>query len=131
MADTSGQSQHFDTQYGALTKEVFQTHARQAIANGEDPVSQARIYAELGKPDYTLAYLLACALSDQEKRETLATAFEKRAAHTEEQARDFDRKFHRAFPLLYKSARLDRETASAIRNGQDVPSQSGADIPLL
>ena len=115
------QGSDFNAQFRARIKEVFVGLAREELAGGADPAERARHYAERGKPDFTLAYLLASALPDDDKRELLASAHEQRAQLTEERARDFDRRFHRPFPMLHTDASRDRATARRIRAG-DLPA---------
>jgi hypothetical protein len=110
----------FETLYAPLAKEVFHALVREALAEGSDPGERACQYAELGKPDFALAYLLACGMPDDEKRSTLAHAYDRRAETTEVRAREFDGKFHRPFPLLFAEAANDRATARTIRAGRPV-----------
>ncbi|MBF6592470.1 MAG: hypothetical protein IVW57_18320 [Ktedonobacterales bacterium] len=116
----------FNAQYGALVKDVFTRIVNDALARGEHPEAQARVYASLGKPDFTLAYLVAGTLPDGEKRDLLAAAYERRATYTEEKAREFDRRFHRPFPLLFTGATRDRMTARRIRAGQGIRPEPGS-----
>ena len=131
MADQPDETSDFGRQYGPLAKDVFRAIAREAATQGDEPSAQARMYADTGKPEHTLAFLLECALPDDEKRVILAAAYLKRAEHTEERAREFDRKFHRLFPLLYKGAALDRATARRIQANQTITPEHGKDIPIL
>ena len=124
------QGSDFNAQFRVRIKEVFVGLAREELAGGADPAERARHYAERGKPDFTLAYLLASALPDDDKRELLASAHEQRAQLTEERARDFDRRFHRPFPMLHTDASRDRATARRIRAG-DLPAPgSDRTVPL-
>ena len=52
-----------------LKSDVFMTKARQNIEQGADGLTCALAYAEQGKPEFTLAYLLLIELSENEKRE--------------------------------------------------------------
>lgn len=113
----------FNTQYQALAKDVFREIVHETVADGASVEEEARGYAERGKPDFALAYLLECTLSDSEKREVLAHAYERRATLTEERAREFDRRFHRPFPLLFTEASKDRTTAKQVRAGHQLPTQ--------
>lgn len=110
----------FQTTYARLLKEVFTQQAQQQVAQGAEAFSVARSYAHLGKPDFTLAFLLLVERSEEEKRETLAHAYERRAALTEEKAHEYNLQFHRPFPLMKLQARKDLQTARAIRQGQPV-----------
>lgn len=121
----------FAMQYRAHAKEVFHAIVRDELAKGADAGEQARIYAELGKPDFALAYLLAGTLPEAEKRELLARAFERRAEHTEAKAHELDRKFHRPFPMLLTEAARDRTDARRIRAGQPIRSDSDRQSPIM
>ena len=112
MADT------FQGLYAPLLKEVFTQQARQQIARGIEAFSAACSYAELGKPDFTLAFLLLVERSEEEKRETLAHAYERRAVLAEEKANEYSLQFHRPFPLMKLEARKDLQAARAIRQGR-------------
>lgn len=120
----------FATQYQSLVKDVFIEYVRNALADGADASEQARHYIERGKPDFVLAYLLACDLPDDEKQESLAQSYERRATLTEERARDFDRKFHREFPQLHTSAANDRAAARQIRAGKAPRPGVGRQLPM-
>lgn len=112
MSDT------FATLYAPLLKDVFTEQARQQIEQGAEAFTSARSYAELGKPDFTLAFLLLVERAEEEKRETLAHAYERRAALAEEKANAYSQQFHRPFPLMKLEARKDLQAARAIRQGQ-------------
>ena len=118
MSDT------FAEQYASMLKEVFTTHAREQLRQGADGLAQARSYAEQGKPDFALAFLLLADIPDDEKRAVLAQAYEQRARFSEEKARQFDRQFHRSVPLIKLEAQKDRRLARAIRDGQVAPPAS-------
>ena len=103
-----------------LKSDVFMTQARQNMEQGADSLTCALEYAEQGKPEFTLAYLLLIELSENEKREILAISFERRAMITEAKAEEFDIKFHRPFPLIKVEAQKDRLAANQIRQGRPV-----------
>jgi hypothetical protein len=130
MTEQPGHGDGFAAQCHALTKPVFADIVRDELARGSDAEDQARRYAEQGKPDFTLAYLLAGALPDDERRELLAHAFERRAALTEERAREFDSKFHRPFPMLYNDAANDRATAWQVRAGKRIRAETVRQLPM-
>src|SRR6266851_3637353 len=88
-------SNTFEEQYAHMLKEVFTTHARQQLQQGADGLALARAYADQGKPDFALAFLLLLNMPDDEKRETLAHAYEQRARLSEEKAKQLDKQFHR------------------------------------
>jgi hypothetical protein len=121
----------FDAQYRSLVRAPFAELADKDLRTGGDGVAQAHSYAELGKPDYVLAYLLASDLPDAEKREIFAHAHERRAALTEQRARQFSRQFNRPFPLLFTDAATDRALARRIRSGQPVKRGTGRHVPTL
>ena len=130
MTEQAGRRGGFAAQCHALTKAVFANVVRDELARGSDADEQARRYAERGKPDFTLAYLLAGVLPDDERRALLARAFERRAALTEERAREFDRKFHRPFPMLFNDAANDRATARQIRAGKRIRPETVRQLPM-
>src|SRR5713226_8872114 len=105
-----------------MLKEVFSSHARQQVQQGADGLALARGYAEQGKPDFALAFLLLLDMPDDEKRETLARAYEQRARLSEEKAKQLDKQFHRSFPLIKLEAQKDRKLAQAILSEQAAPS---------
>lgn len=107
--------------YSSLLKEVFTLQAQQNLATGADGLTCALAYAEQGKPEFTLAYLLLINLSEQEKRELLAVAYERRALLSEEKAESLNRQFHRPFPLIQLEAQKDRRAAQHVRQGRRVP----------
>lgn len=116
MSDT------FESLYAPLLKEVFTEQARQQIEQGADAFTTARSYAELGKPDFTLAFLLLIERPEEEKRETLAHAYERRAVLAEKKASEYSLQFHRPFPLIKLEARKDLRAAQSIRQGRPVQS---------
>jgi hypothetical protein len=110
----------FESLYTPLLKTVFSEQARQQIEQGTEAFTAARSYAELGKPDFTLAFLLLAERTQDEKREMLAHAYERRAALAEEKAAEYSLRFHRSFPLMKLEARKDLLTAQAVRQGQPI-----------
>ena len=130
MTEQPGQGDGFAAQCRALAKPVFAEIVRDELARGSDADDQARRYAERGKPDFTLAYLLAGVLPDDERRELLARSFDRRAALTEERAREFDHTFHRPFPLLFNNAANDRATARQIRAGKRIRPEMVRQLPM-
>lgn len=114
----------FESLYAPLLKEVFTKQAQQQIAQGADPVNTARSYAELGKPDFTLAFLLLSERPEDEKREMLAHAYEQRAALAEKKADEYSLQFRRPFPLIKLEARKDLLAARAIRQGEPLPERN-------
>jgi hypothetical protein len=130
-APTPRPAADFDTQYRPLLREVFAEIVERDRLEGADPGERARDYAERGKPDYVLAYLLVSQLADAEKRETYAIAHERRAMLTEQRARQFDKEFHRPFPLLFNEAAKDRALARQIRNGRAVQRGAGRHLPTI
>lgn len=125
-----GDPNDFAAQYAPLCKPVFLDLAREAVARGEDADEQARTYAERGKPEFALAYLLLGTLPDEERRTIFAQAYEQHADHVDRQARQWDRQFHRPFPLLKSEAAHDRTLARRIRGGQSFQPDAGRHIPL-
>ena len=117
----------FHELYSSLLKDVFEQRARQQLEQGADGLALARAYAEQGKPDFSLAYLLLTDLPDEEKRAVLAQAYEERARRSDEKAAQLQVQFHRSFPLIKLDARKDRAAASAIRRAEriDVTSRPG------
>ncbi len=111
---------NFEELYRRLLKDVFLEQARQQIAEGGDALTLADAYAEQGKPDFTLAYLLLTDLPDEAKRDIFARAYERRAMFSDEKADAFDRQFNRPFPLIKLEAQKDRTTAQQIRQGKRV-----------
>lgn len=118
MSDT------FESLYAPALKAVFTEQAREQIARGAEAFSSAQAYAELGKPDFALAFLLLTEQAEEEKRETLAHAYERRAALAEEKANTYSQQFHRPFPLIKLEARRDLQTAQAVRQGRPIPAQN-------
>jgi hypothetical protein len=110
----------FQILYAPLLKDVFTQQAQQQLARGAEALSVARSYAHQGKPDFTLAFLLLARCPEDEKRETLAHAYEQRAALTTEKADAYSMQFHRSFPLMKREAHKDLQAARAIRQGQPI-----------
>jgi hypothetical protein len=109
-----------------LKKDVFTIRAQENIAQGADGLTCALAFAEQGKPEFTLAYLLLTNVSDQEKQEILAVSYDQRANISEEKAEQFDQQFHRPFPLIKLEAQKDRLTAQQVRQGRRVRRDSSA-----
>ncbi len=106
--------------YTPLLKEVFVHMAREQLERGADALALAREYAEKGKPDFVLAYLLQVETTDEVRRDIYACAYERRSALSDEQATDFSRRFRRPFPLIRMGAKRDRLAASQVRQGQSI-----------
>lgn len=121
----------FAALYGPLLKRVFAERARDEVRRGADPDAQARAYAARGKPEFALAYLLLSTLPDGERRALFAQAHEQRAHNTEQRAQEFDRRFHRPFPLLYSAAVRDRGVARRIQAGRPMEPGTEREGPSL
>ena len=107
--------------YASLLKnDVFTAKAQENLNQGADGLTCALAYAEQGKPEFTLAYLLLIELSDNEKREILAVSYDQRAKISEAKAEQFDQQFHRPFPLIKLEAQKDRLSAQQVRQGRRV-----------
>ena len=106
--------------YSRLLKDVFIELARQQLEQGSDGLTLADAYAEQGKPDFALAYLLLTDLAEEVKYDIFARSYERRAQITEEKAESFDRQFHRPFPLLKLEAQKDRMAAQQVRQRKRV-----------
>ena len=107
--------------YASLLKnDVFTVKAQENLNQGADGLTCALAYAEQGKPEFTLAYLLLIDLSDNEKREILAVSYDQRAKLSEAKAEQFDQQFHRPFPLIKLEAQKDRLSAQQVRQGRRV-----------
>ncbi len=115
-------SETFHELYASLLKDVFTEHARRQLEQGADGLASARGYAEQGKPDFTLAFLLLIEWPDEEKRALLAQAYEQRARHSDEKAAQLQVQFRRAFPMIKLDAQKDRAAAIAIRGGKRLPA---------
>ncbi len=110
----------FEELYAPLLKDVFKTHVQQQLDQGADGLASSRAYAEQGKPEFTLAFLLLINLPEDEKRELLAYAYERRATLSEEKSEQFNTQFHRPFPLIKLEAQKDRQAAHSIRQGKQI-----------
>jgi hypothetical protein len=121
----------FEKLYASQLKDVFKIHAQQQLDQGADALASSRTYAEQGKPEFTLAFLLLIDLPEDEKRELLAYAYERRAALSEEKAQQLDIQFHRSFPLIKLEAQKDRQAARSIRQGKEVPISHTQKPPSL
>ena len=113
-------SETFESLYSPFLKVVFTEQAREQLARGAEAIQAARMYAELGKPDFALAFLLLSEQPEEEKREVFAHAFERRAELSTAKAEEYSMQFHRPFPLIKLEARKDLQAAQAIRHGQPV-----------
>ncbi|HYX48824.1 MAG TPA: hypothetical protein VE843_03730 [Ktedonobacteraceae bacterium] len=108
----------FEELYAQQLKDVFKVQAQEQIEQGADAVACSRAYAEQGKPEFTLAFLLHVNLPEEEKRELLAHSYERRATLSEKKAQQLDIQFHRSFPLIKLEAQKDRQVARSIRQGE-------------
>ena len=108
----------FNELYSNHLKDVFLELARKQLEQGGDGLTYADAYAEQGKPEFALAYLLLTETSDDVKRDIFARAYEQRAAFSEAKAEQFDQQFHRPFPLIKLEAQKDRLAAQQIRQGR-------------
>lgn len=108
----------FESVYRPLLKTVFTEQAHEQLARGAEALPAARMYAELGKPEFTLAFLLLSEVPEEEKRAVFARAYERRAELSTAKAAEYSMKFHRPFPLIKLEARKDLQAAQAIRLGQ-------------
>lgn len=121
----------FAALYGGEERAAIHELARAEVAKGSAAADLARDYASRGKPDFTLAYLLASALPDEERRAIYAESFERRAVLTEAKARELDEQFHRSFPMLHTDAAQDRAQARRIRDGRSFARGAGKQLPLM
>jgi hypothetical protein len=112
--------EHFNELYRELLKDVILEKAREHIEQGGDALSCADVYADQGKPDFVLAYLLLTDASDEVKCDIFAHSYEQRALISEEKAESFDKQFHRPFPLIKLEAQKDRMAARQVRQGHRV-----------
>ena len=101
--------------YRPLLKEVFLKLAREQLEQGADGLTCADAYAEQGKPDFTLAYLLLTESAEDVKRAIFARSYERRAELSEQRADEFSQRFHRSFPMIKTEAQKDRTLAHNIR----------------
>ena len=106
--------------YASTLKEVFTAKAQKDLERGVDGLACAREYAEQGKPEFVLAYLLLIEEAEEVKRELLAYSYERRAVRSEHKAEEFDQKFHRPFPLIKLEAQKDRLAARQVRQGKQI-----------
>ena len=106
--------------YRGMLKDVFIERAQRALEQGADAFMNADAYAEQGKPEFTLAYLLFLEADDEVKRDLLARSYEQRATLSEEKAESFDRQYHRPFPLIKLEAQKDRAIAQQVRQGRRI-----------
>jgi hypothetical protein len=113
-------SNTFHDLYADLLNTVFLERARQQLAQGEEGLTCANTYADQGKPDFALAYLLLIDGSEEMKRDILAHAYERRAILCDEKASEFDQLYHRPFPLIKLEAQKDRMSAQQVRQGRKV-----------
>ncbi len=120
----------FNEQYAGLVKDAFRQQVARDRAAGADLVERAHDFAERGKPEFVLGYLMATALSESEKREMLAHAFERRADLAERTAAALDAEHHRPFPLIGLEARKDRSMARQVRQGKMIRPYARASKPL-
>lgn len=111
-------SKSFAELYSDLLKPVFTQQAQQQLQEGADGMSRADTYAEQGKPEFTLAYLLLIDAPEEVKRELFARSYEQRAVLSEAKAADFDKRFRRPFPLIKLQAQKDRLAAKQVRQGK-------------
>ena len=121
----------FEELYAQQLKDVFKTQAQQQIDQGADALASSRAYAQQGKPEFTLAFLLLIDLPEGEKRELLAHSYERRAVLSEQKAQQLDIQFHRSFPLIKLDAQKDRQTARSIRQGKEVRTSPTLKHPSL
>ena len=121
----------FDAQFRAQNKAVFRELVSRDVFAGGDPVERAHAYAERGKPEFVLAYLLVTDLPDAEKRELYAHAHDRRAQISDQKADELDQRFHRPFPLVRLEASKDRATAQRIRAGGALRPGLGRPLPTL
>ncbi len=106
--------------YAPLLKEVFIAQAQRELDEGADGLEAARAYAERGKPEFVLAYLLLIDPPDEVKRELLAYSYERRAKLSEEKAENLSMQFDRPFPLIKLEVQKDRMNAQQVRQGKRV-----------
>jgi len=126
MEDTAMPDRFTELYASLLKNDVFTMQAQENIAQGADGLTCALAYAEQGKPEFTLAYLLLIAISDKEKQEILAVSYDRRASISDEKAEQFDQQFHRPFPLIRLEAQKDRLAAQQVRQGRRVRRDSTA-----
>lgn len=110
--------------YTPLLKDVFRELAREELEQGGDGLTSADAYAEQGKPDFALAYLLLIDVADDVKRDIFARSYEQRATLSEQKAEEFTQQFKRPFPMIKVEAQKDRTIARQIRQGKRVHRES-------
>lgn len=106
--------------YSGLLNAVFVEQTRRAVEQGADVFACADTYAEQGKPDFALAYLLLLQADDAMKYDILARAYERRATLSDQKAEELDQQFHRPFPLIKLEAHKDRLAAQQVRQGKRI-----------
>ena len=116
----------FNERYRELLKDVFLELAQKNLEQGADALSCADVYADQGKPDFVLAYLLLTDASDEVKRDIFARSYERRATLSEEKAQEFSAKYGRPFPLIKVEAQKDRMAANQVRQGRRVRREGKA-----
>jgi hypothetical protein len=121
----------FDTLYRSQARQAILDIVASELAAGGSAEEQAQHFAQIGKPDFVLAYLLDSTIPDERKRELYATSHEQRAIYIQQRAREFDQRFHRPFPLLETEAANDRVRARRIRAGMPPSKGRGRQIPLV
>lgn len=110
----------FNELYSSLIKDIFLERARQELEQGADGLARANAYADQGKIDFALAYLLLSKAPEDVKREIFAHAYEQHAILSEEKAENFARQYHRSFPLIKLEAQKDRLSAQLVRQEQPI-----------
>ncbi|QBD81400.1 hypothetical protein EPA93_37680 [Ktedonosporobacter rubrisoli] len=110
--------------YKDTLKDVFLKLAQEQLAQGADGLTCADAYAEQGKPEFALAYLLLTDMTDEAKRDIFARSYEQRASISELKADEFSSKYHRPFTMIKMEARKDRTAARRIRKGQSLPPET-------
>ena len=130
MADAPAELPRFAEQYASLVKPAFAEQVERDRAGGQDLEERARDYAERGKPEFVLAFLMVVDLAETARRELLAHAFERRAEIMEQRAAALDAEHHRPFPLIGIEARKDRGMARSVRLGKMIRPYARASKPL-
>ena len=113
-----------------LLKDVFLDLARQELQQGADALTCADAYAEQGKPEFALAFLLLLDISDEVKQDIFARSYEQRAAFSERKADEFSLKFHRSFPMIKVEAQKDRTAAQQVRQNKRVRPETKS-LPII
>lgn len=122
--------QTFAELYRQQSKDVFLEQARTVLAQGQDALTCAQEYADKGKPDFVLAYLLLLDAADDVKRELFSRAYEQRARLSDEKAEALDKQFHRPFPLIKLEAQKDRMAAQQVRQGRRIRSETSTKLNM-